>query len=78
MNWDIIASILPSDVEIFPDGDESLVKSGDKELNIIWNDKNNSFTINGTTLHFQDVDVEIIGTILIPYILQQLDGERRI
>ncbi len=78
MNWDLLTANMPSGVEVFPDGDEALVKFGEKELNVVWNYSNNSFTINGKTLHFEDVDLEVIGTILIPYILQELDGERRI
>ena len=78
MNWDVLTANMPEGVEVFPDGDEVVVRFDDNELTVVWNDADNSFTINGKTLHFEDVDFEVIGTILIPYILQELDGERRI
>ena len=78
MNWDVLTTNMPEGVEVFPDGDEAVVRFDDNELTVVWNDGNNSFTINGKTLHFEDIDLEVIGTILIPYILQELDGERRI
>ena len=78
MNWDVLTANMPEGVEVFPDGDEAVGRFDDNELTVVWNDTDNSFTINGKTLHFGDVDLEVIGTILIPYILQELDGERRI
>lgn len=75
--WTLLASLMPKEVEVYPDGSEASVRLGNKEVNVIYNDKNNSYTINGVTLNFKD-DFEVINTILVPYILQELDGEKRL
>jgi len=76
--WDIITSLLPSGVEVYSDKDEAEIRMGDKSINAVWDDENKSCTMNGKTLHFKDVEAEIIGTILVPYILQELDGNQRV
>lgn len=75
--WNILTALFPSGVEVFPDGEEAEIVMGDKSVNVVCNFDNNSYTINGKTLHFDD-NAEIVGTILVPYILQELDGNRRV
>lgn len=73
--WTNFTALLPDGVETTPDGDECTVTWKDKEINVVRND--NSFVINGKTLHFEDDSEEIINTLLVPYVLQELDGQRR-
>lgn len=75
--WTILASLMPEGIEVIPDGSQAEIKQDENILKIVYNEDNNSYTINGKTLHFED-DFEVINTLLIPYILQELDGERRI
>ena len=74
--WTCLTALLPSGYETFPDREECLVKSGDKEVNIVRN--GNNFTLNGKTLHFEDSDSDVINTFLIPSILQEFDGNKRL
>ena len=74
--WTNFTVLLPNGVETQPKDSECLVKWKDKELNIVRND--NSFVINGKTLQFEDDSEDIINTFLVPYVLQELDGQRRI
>ena len=74
--WTNFTALLPSGVETQPRDEECFVKWKDKELNIVKND--NSFVINGKTLQFEDDSEDIINTFLVPYVLQELDGQRRI
>lgn len=74
--WTNFTVLLPSGVETQSRDEECLVKWNDKELNIVKND--NSFVINGKTLQFEDDSEDIINTFLVPYVLQELDGQRRI
>ena len=76
--WTILASLLPNGAEVFPDEDKAVIEFENKKLNIYYNDINSSFVVNGKTLYFQDGNFEVIGTMLVPYILQELDGNRRI
>lgn len=76
--WTLLASLMPEGIEVIPSGDEALVKSEDGELNILYNAERNSYTMNGKTIHFQDTEFEVVNTILVPFILQELDGKRRI
>lgn len=74
--WANFTALLPNSVETQPKDGECLVRWNDKELNIVRND--NSFVINGKTLQFEDDSEDIINTFLVPYVLQELDGQRRI
>lgn len=74
--WINFTALLPNGVETTPRDEECLVKWNDKELNIVRND--NSFVINGKTLQFEDNSEDIINTFLVPYVLQELDGQKRI
>ena len=74
--WTNFTALLPNGVETTPKGEECTVKWNDKELNIVRNDS--SFVINGKTLQFEDNSEDIINTFLVPYVLQELDGQRRI
>lgn len=74
--WTNFTTLLPNGVETTPRDEECLVKWNDKELNIIRND--NSFVINGKKLQFEDNSEDIINTFLVPYVLQELDGQKRI
>lgn len=74
--WINFTALLPNGVETQPKDSECLVKWNDKELNIVRND--NSFVINGKTLQFEDDSEDIINTFLVPYVLQELDGQKRI
>lgn len=74
--WTNFTALLPNGVETTPNDEECIVKWNDKELNIVRND--NSFVINGKTLQFEDNSEDIINTFLVPYVLQELDGQKRI
>ena len=74
--WTNFTALLPNGVETTPGDEECLVKWNDKELNIVRND--NSFVINGKKLQFEDNSEDIINTFLVPYVLQELDGQKRI
>ena len=74
--WTNFTALLPNGVETTPRDEECTVKWNDKELNIVRND--NSFVINGKTLQFEDNSEDIINTFLVPYVLQELDGQKRI
>lgn len=75
--WVIMTSLLPKGYELKEiSEDECEVTDGDKTVKVIRND--NDFVVNGTTLHFEDEDYEIINTLLIPYILQEIDGNERL
>lgn len=77
--WNIITALFPSGVEVLPkNNEEAEITFNDNSLNIVCDFESNSFTINGKTLHFIDSNSEIIGTILVPYIMQELDGQRRV
>lgn len=74
--WTILTSLLPSGYELNETSDDECeVTNGDKTIKIIRND--NDFVVNNITLHFEDDNNEIINTLLIPYILQELDGIKR-
>ena len=73
--WTNLTSLLPNGVESDFNDNDCTITSKDKKITIVKND--NSFTVNGKTLHFNDNDVEIINTLLVPYILQELDGNKR-
>lgn len=74
--WTNFTALLPNGVETTPKDSECLVKWNGKELNIVRND--NSFIINGKKLQFEDNSEDIINTFLVPYVLQELDGQKRI
>ena len=74
--WTNFTALLPNGVETTPKDEECLVKWNDKELNIVRED--NSFVINGKKLQFEDNSEDIINTFLVPYVLQELDGQKRI
>ncbi len=74
--WTNFTALLPNGVETTLRDEECLVKWNDKELNIVRND--NSFVINGKKLQFEDNSEDIINTFLVPYVLQELDGQKRI
>ena len=70
---------MPSGVEVNPkDGDSAEVTWNGKSVSVIYNDADNSYVVDGQTLHFQDLDDEVVSTILVPYILQTLDGNERV
>ena len=74
--WTILTSLLPSGYELNETSDDECeVTDGNKTIKIIRN--NNDFVVNNITLHFEDDDNEIINTLLIPYILQEIDGIKR-
>ena len=74
--WMLIESLMPSDVEIDINNDEATFSSEDNSVKVIYIDEG-VYQINGQTLHFEDDNFEIVNTILVPYILQELDGHRR-
>ena len=77
--WTLLASVMPEGIEVLPEKDEALIKDNfGNEITVIYNDADNSNIINGTTVHFDKINNEFVNTILVPYILQELDGERRI
>lgn len=75
--WVIMTSLLPKGYELNEiSEDECEVTDGNKIIKVIRND--NDYVVNGVTLHFEDEDYEIINTLLIPYILQEIDGNERL
>ena len=77
--WELIAALLPEGVQLNPQQD-GIAEITDEQtsIKIIYNEDDNSYVIGDQTLHFEDTDYEIINTLLVPYILQQLDNQRRI
>ena len=76
--WELIASVLPANIELNPKEDDMAeVTDGTNTVTVIYNDADNSYVVDGRTLHFKDVNPEIVNTLLVPYILQELDGNRR-
>jgi hypothetical protein len=73
--WTNLTSLLPSGIESNFNDDECSITSGDKTVTIIKNE--NDFTVNGKTLHFKENDFEILNTLLVPFVLQELDGNKR-
>ena len=74
--WTNFTALLPDGIETQAKDSECHIKWDGKEVTVIRND--NSFVINGKTLQFEDESEDIINTMLIPYVLQELDGQRRI
>ena len=74
--WTNFTALLPDGIETQAKDSECSIKWDGKEVTVIRND--NSFVINGKTLQFEDESEDIINTMLIPYVLQELDGQRRI
>ncbi len=75
--WVIMTSLLPEGYELNEiSKDECEITDGNKTVKVIRND--NNFVVNDVTLHFEDEDFEIINTLLIPYILQEIDGNERL
>lgn len=75
--WVIMTSLLPEGYELNEiSKDECEITDGNKNVKVIRND--NNFVVNDVTLHFEDEDFEIINTLLIPYILQEIDGNERL
>lgn len=74
--WTNITSLFPSGVDLNYDGANATVSSGDKEISVIYNE-DNSYVVNGKTLHFEDTSSDVVNTLLVPYILQELDGQKR-
>ena len=76
--WTLLAALMPDGIEVLPDGSEALVKGFGKKLGLVRDEEGNSYTINGKTIHFEDTEAEVVNTMLVPFILQELDGQRRI
>lgn len=74
--WTNFTALLPDGVETQFNEDRCTVSGFGKSANIVRND--NSFVINGKSLHFEDDSEDIINTLLVPYVLQELDGHKRI
>jgi len=76
--WTLLASLMPKGIEVNPKSEEEAeITDGKNKLNIVYDSDVNTYTLNGKTLHFSD-DFDVVNTILVPYILQELDGVRRI
>ena len=77
--WILLASVMPDGIDVEPDEDGAIIKDDSgNEVKVIYNDADNSYNINGRTIHFENTNDGFINTIMVPYILQELDGERRI
>lgn len=75
--WELITALLPSGIELIPNEDEAIIKNSEKSIKVI-RANDNSYVVNGHVVTFEDSLDEIVNTLLIPYILQELDGEKRI
>ena len=74
--WDLLASIMPSGIDLKEvSEDECEVTDGEHTVKVINNDT--SYVINDRTIHFEDTDPEIINTLIMPFIMQEFDGNRR-
>lgn len=77
--WTLLASVMPDGINVNPkENGEAEITDGENEITVIYNDADNSYVINGKTIHFDKINNEFVNTILVPYILQELDGQRRI
>ena len=75
--WELLESLMPSDIEMNKSDGYVTFTDGQNEVRVVMVEEN-KFQINGKSYAFEDTDYEIINTILIPCILQELDGERRL
>ena len=74
--WDLLASIMPNGIDLKEiSEDECEITNGENTVKVINNE--DSYVINGRTIHFEDTDPEIINTLVMPFIMQELDGNRR-
>lgn len=74
--WTLLASILPGGIELNElSEDECEVTDGENTIKVISNDT--SYVVNGRTISFEDTDPEIINTLVVPFIMQELDGNKR-
>ncbi len=74
--WTLLASLLPDGVDLEP--------VDENEAEVTWNgnsttvrNEGTDYEVNGRKIHFEDDYFEVINTIIIPYILQELDGNER-
>lgn len=74
--WELLTALMPDGIEVNPDGNKAEVTDGQNSIEVSYED--DFFVVNGQKLHFEDDDEEIINTIMVPYILQELDGQRRL
>lgn len=75
--WLLITALLPNGYELIPHGDYADISYEDKSVRVIKSD-DNTYVIEGKVINFADNSEEIINTLLVPYILQELDGEKRL
>ena len=74
--WTLLASIMPKGVDVKPlSDDECEISNGENTVKII--DNGSSYVINGRSISFEDTDPEIINSLVLPFIMQELDGNRR-
>lgn len=78
--WTLLAALLPPDYDLQPESEaEAVLKhNSGKSVKLIYNQEDNTYVVEGTTLHFQDTDEEIVYTILVPYLLTLFDGKQRL
>ena len=74
--WTLLASLLPDGVDLEPvDENEAEVTWDGNSITV--RNEGNDYEVNGRKIHFEDDYFEVINTIIIPYILQELDGNER-
>ncbi len=74
--WTLLAAILPKGMDLNElSKDECELTDGENTIKII--DNGSSYVIGDKSISFEDTDPEIINTLVLPFILQELDGNRR-
>lgn len=74
--WELLAAIMPSGIDLKElSEDECEITDGENTIKVI--DNGDSYVVNGRTIHFEDTDPEIVNTLVLPFIMQELDGNRR-
>ena len=74
--WTLLAAIMPSGIDLKElSDDECEITDGENTVKVINN--GSSYVVNDKSISFEDTDPEIINTLVLPFIMQELDGNKR-
>lgn len=74
--WTLLASIMPNGIDVKETSEgECEINNGENTIKVI--DNGSSYVIGDRSISFEDTEPEIINTLLLPFIMQELDGQRR-
>jgi hypothetical protein len=74
--WELLAAIMPSGIDVKETSEgECEISNGENTIKVI--DNGSSYVIGDRSISFEDTEPEIINTLLLPFIMQELDGQRR-